>query len=275
MELYFEELPVGLCLKKCIPQQNETELVIPTGVTSLAPGALRYCRSINRLTLPSTLRVADADPFACMTALRHISVSPDHPEYFSREGVLFKREGQDCVKLLCYPAGRLDRAYVIPEDVRIIGALAFANSVHLQKVLLHKRLLVVEKYAFAGSAALRYVQFDCMNLLQLQQGAFRDCNWLEHVCIRGKIACIDQNAFSGCARLKHIAFPEGLVYVGKGAFSYCLQLETIALPQSVNFIGEDVFYNCPQLKRVQLTRNVARLIPRHHDIVCIEPAFED
>jgi len=272
MKMYFDELPVGLRLNRCVPEGDETELSIPEGVTELSDVALRYCPNITHLKLPSTLKLHNGAALTRASGLQHIEAAPDNPYFFSRDGVLFRTEGPNTLCLLRYPAARKDKAYIIPRDVQVVGSYAFTNCTHLEKVLLHEDIWNVGEGAFAMCLALQYVQIDCRQLLYLREYAFRFCSRLEQVNINGKIGRVGEYAFDGCAKLTHITFPAGLTHIGRAAFVRS-GLESITLPSTVVHLGMNIFYDCDDLKRIRCTNAVAQLIPEHHDLIMLQYTF--
>lgn len=272
MKFSFDDAPTGSKLLSCVPDEHETELVIPEGVTLIHDAALRRCTKITRLTLPSTVRYLDGSLFSTMTALEYIDVR-DHPDLFSVNGVLYRRDTPATYRIVRYPAGRTDAAFVVPEDVHLIGRYAFSNAVHLKTVVLHKNVWDVHRGAFSMCLNLSYVQVGSSHLLYIREDAFRFCSRLKDVRFCGKLDHIEDRAFDGCAALERLVLPDGLVSLGNEAFVRCASLKELSLPESVESIGTDVFYDCCQDMKILCTQNVASLIPMYHDRIDLLPSF--
>ena len=54
--------------------------------------------------------------------LKEITVSSKNPYFKSDEGVLFNKDGS---KLICYPSGKNETSYKVPDYVKFIDNLAF------------------------------------------------------------------------------------------------------------------------------------------------------
>ncbi len=78
-----------------------TSISIPKETTDIGKGAFSYC-----------------------TKLPAISVSASNPNYSASNGVMYNK---DKTEILCYPAGKTDATFVIPETVTSIGEWAFAG----------------------------------------------------------------------------------------------------------------------------------------------------
>lgn len=97
-------------------------LTIPDGVTSVGNWAFYSCRYIEKVYIPASVKKIGEGAF-CGRALKEIILEEGIENYVSEGGVLFNK---DKTLLLCYPAGKTQATYVIPESVTAIGSCAFS-----------------------------------------------------------------------------------------------------------------------------------------------------
>lgn len=82
-----------------------------------------------------------------------IIVDEENEHYCSEDGVLFSK---DMKELICYPCGREDTCYRIPEGVEVIKTEAFLNVETLRTVLFPQSLFCVEERAFSACEQLDF-----------------------------------------------------------------------------------------------------------------------
>ena len=145
---------------------NETEVVVPDGVTSIGGRAFSYASSIKRITLPESIKVIDFAAFSHCEGLETINIP---------EGTKFK-DGQQfdgCSSL---------REIYLPDGVERLGYNIFSGCTSLEKVRLSESLTYIPSSAFYG------------------------CTSLEHITIPASVEEIHENAFADCTSIKTIEF---------------------------------------------------------------------
>ena len=152
--------------------------------------------------------------------LTEIAVDEANPYLTSADGVLFSK---DMTALLCYPLGREDDAYTVPEGVKEIGENAFCNCRNLKTVSLPRGLETVGVWAFM------------------------DCGGLTEVSLPEGLKEIGVAAFSGCCSLERADLPESLVTLGASAFYDCGKLTSAYIPAGLASWGGNAFGNCDSL----------------------------
>jgi hypothetical protein len=100
---------------------------------------------------------------------------------------------------------------VIPEGVRIIKWIAFANQENLTSVTLPSTLRVIGVSAFSRSG-------------------------LRTVRIPDSVEEIDAGAFSNCYNLTDVNIPAGIKHIGSYAFGWCRVLSSVTIPASIRSI---------------------------------------
>ena len=108
-----------------------TEVSLPDSITALGGSAFGGCSSLSALRLPAGLSVFDPEMVWGCTALSAIEVSPENQTFRTENGVLLSKGGQT---LVCYPAGKLEKQYVVPSGVKVIGTRAFCSNQFLRAI---------------------------------------------------------------------------------------------------------------------------------------------
>ena len=85
------------------------------------------------------------NPFSKCYSLESIEVDEENPSMKSVDGVLISKDG---TRLYCYPIGKQQEAYSIPEDVEWIGANAFEGSHNLTTLTIPNNITHICSCAF-------------------------------------------------------------------------------------------------------------------------------
>ena len=108
---------------------------------------------LQSLSLPKTVTEIGKTAFSNCAKLPEILVSEDNPAYVSENGVLFDRAKTE---LLCYPAGKNDTKYTVPDSVTTIDAEAF-SCCNLAAVTLPASVSSIGLSAFQTCAQLKEI----------------------------------------------------------------------------------------------------------------------
>jgi hypothetical protein len=101
---------------------------IPNSVDTIDRFAFDYCRAITFITIPSSVSVIREQAISDCYNLISINVASENSRYTSDSGVLFNKNK---TILICYPAGKKDSSYVIPNSVSTISRRAFSSCYSL------------------------------------------------------------------------------------------------------------------------------------------------
>lgn len=131
---------------------EKLESIELTNVTSLGEMALAYT-GIKTFYIPPTLETIPDDGtdasyevtfcFEGCVNLQSITVDPDHSKYRSVDGVLFAGN-----TLLCYPAGKTDSSYAVPNGTTKIVGEAFKGNNNITAVSVPASVQEIGGYAF-------------------------------------------------------------------------------------------------------------------------------
>lgn len=94
------------------------------------------------------------------------------------------------------------------------------------------------------------------DITQIPEGAFAECQSLNHIKLPNSVTEIGNYAFSGCSSLKSITIPNSVTSIGWGAFDGCSSLTSLTIPNGVTSIGEGVFCGCSSLASITIPNSV-------------------
>ncbi len=208
---------------------NIISVRIPDSITTISDGAFCFCDSLTNISIPDSITSIGNDVFSYCSALISINVDENNSSYSCLDGVLFNK---DKTALICYPRGKNDSIYDIPDGVNTIGYNAFYNCSALTSITVP----------------------DSANLIDVH--AFYNCSSLTSVNIPNGVTTIGLRAFYNCSGITNITIPDSVTTIGDSAFRNCTGLATsITIPDSVTSIGDDVFYNCSGITSIYVDEN--------------------
>ena len=170
-----------------------TSITIPDSVTRIDMSTFRGCSSFTSITIPDNVTYIDIWAFNACTGLTAIDVKAGNNNYTSVNGVLFNK---DKTELICYPAGKTDKSYNIPNCVTNVGGWAFDGCTSLTSITIPDSVTEIDWSAFEG------------------------CTSLTSITIPDSVTEIGWSAFEGCTSLKSITIPSSVTSIGKNAFGY-------------------------------------------------------
>ena len=174
----------------------------------------------------------------------------------------------------------------LPETIKTIGSMAFGGIPTLKNVDLPDSIEIVQGYAFVGSEALEYAEYDGALYLGNENNpylvfvnpkdtnviscrihdetkviggiAFNECKMLETVYLGDGVKYISPSAFMGCSMLNNFIIGEGssLISIANSAFYGCSSLVNIELPNSLKNIDNSAFAQCTSLTKVLIPESV-------------------
>ncbi len=127
-------------------------------------------------------------------ALTEINVSEYNEKYKTIDGVLYSKDGS---KLICYPLGKSEIEFVVPESVTSIGHYAFYYASNLQKISLPDSLVKIGVQAFSFCYKLKEAYIPD-TVTEIGDLAFLQCYELDTIVIGKSIEIIGYDAFTSC-----------------------------------------------------------------------------
>ena len=165
-------------------------ITIPDGVTSIGNGAFENCFELTSINIPDGVTSIGTNAFNGCSGLTDITVDNRNSSYCSESGVLFNKNK---TKFICYPAGKTDSSYKIPDEVTSIGYAAFEECTGLTSIYIPDGVTSIGDYAFER------------------------CTGLESITIPDSVNSIGYEAFDRCTKLTSIYIPDGEISIGFGA----------------------------------------------------------
>ena len=247
-------------------------VVIPETVTDIRSYVFSNCVSLESINIPAGTYGIGGDVFRGCYSLKEINVADGHSYLESFDGILF---GKGMKRIICYPAGRTESSYTIPDVVESIYRDAFVKCEYLRE------LTLPDSFSYIDSGALRcenleklnipkevvYIDFEylrsCPKLsaLSVEEGNPRyksvdgvlysaDLKELEFyptaasgvITVRDGVEVIGAQAFKYCKKITEVILPEGVTKIRDGAFSAC-SVSSVKLPDSLKVIEPRVFYS--------------------------------
>jgi hypothetical protein len=131
-----------------------SSITIPNSVISIGDEAFSYCNALTSITIPNRVTSIGDNAFYQCSGLASIQVESGNEYFLSEGGVLFNK---DKTILICYPAGKTEAPYTIPNSVTSIGDYAFYACSGLTSITIPVSVTSIGDRAFSGCDSLSSV----------------------------------------------------------------------------------------------------------------------
>ena len=183
-----------------------TKITIPNSVTSIGDYAFFGCTGLTSIIIPNSVTNIARNVFGKCKSLSGILVDKDNESYSSVDDVLFNKNKSE---LICYPFGKPDSEYNIPNSVTSIGDYAFFGCTGLTKITIPNSVTTIESYAFFGCTGLTKITIP-NSVTTIESYAFAECTALTSITIPDSVTTIGYEVFYGCTNLTNIFICDGL-----------------------------------------------------------------
>lgn len=203
-------------------------ITIPDGVTSIGNGAFENCFELTSINIPDGVTSIGTNAFYGCSGLTSITVDSSNSSYCSESGVLFNKNK---TALICYPAGKTDSSYKIPDEVTSIEYAAFEACTGLTSITIGGGVTSIGDYAFERCTGLGSITIP-NSVTSIGYAAFNYCTGLTIIYIPDGIS-IGQHAIpSTAARITYIVNSDGSVTITK--IELTNGQNTIDIPAAIN-----------------------------------------
>lgn len=235
---------------------KDKEVLIPNGIIKINYSAFDDYGYPEKIYIPQSVREVDEDAIGGTMQLNNINVSEKNKNYYSHDGVLFKKDPNTLVK---YPNNKAENIYTIPNGVTQIGTFAFSNCANLQVILIPNSVKKIDECAFSANMCLKAIMVDELNNNYTSvNGVIFDKNMTQLIAypeqkenvnyrVPSSVQIIKESTFSSCDFLEVVILPEGIRQIESRAFSYNDNLKSIFFPNSIINIDDDAFEECENL----------------------------
>ncbi len=167
---------------------NLKKITIPNTVTNIGDAAFSHCNSLKEITIPDSVISIGEKAFYECKSLKEIKVSEKNTMYSDIDGVLFNK---DITELLCYPCGKSENSYILPDSVTNIEDFAFKSCKKITEVKIPDSVINIGAWAFKGCSKLTEVKIPD-SVTSVGAWAFSDCSNLEKITLKGFTFKIDE-----------------------------------------------------------------------------------
>lgn len=241
----------------------QTDIVIPSTISTLGDNLFYYCQSISTLTLSNTTTLGEDCLHGC-TSLKTIKLEVDSIEEYCKKGRInlnLSRTLTDNIEYKLLINGQEVTEITIPNDIFRGGIpnFPFKNCSSITSIILPTSLSDRPRLncigGFQGCSSLKNLAipngYTSIGRSPIgRHAAFKGCSSLESIVIPDTITSIDYESFKGCVSLKNIELPESLTYIGAAAFEDCTSLTSITIPKNVKTIDRNAFKGCTALTSI-------------------------
>ena len=203
---------------------SQTRYIMPDNVSAMSENAFYGAKKLKEIQLSKKLeiRVYGVQFFLGCRNLESISVPESNNDFYTVDGVLFRRrdsDGLDNPCLISYPQNKKDSKYEVPKTVKSIERSAFEGNTNLSTVIIPDNVTEIKLCAFMDCRSLSKVVLPS-NLKEISYSAFRNCSSLTDIDIPSSVTTVSICAFYNCNALKNVTIPFNVTKIEYNAFGY-------------------------------------------------------
>lgn len=239
---FMTEIPEGMFNESKIEKLSLGNLIQKIGKNAFA-----YCKSLNNVTIPSSVTIIEDEAFAACPSLTNFNLTGGNivfGDYVFRTCVRTTTEGT-----LHTPLTSL----YIPKEIISIkspGSSALALCPSLKEIIFEDGSQCTEFGICGGMEGLESITLP-NSIKKLSPGAFEVCQNLRQITLPDNLTEISKNAFRYCKKLSNITLPASVEVIGDYAFENA-GLISISIPEKVKAITYLTFKGCTSLSDVEL-----------------------
>lgn len=274
-----------------------TTFSIPSDVYGVRPNAFQQSQNVENINVPASVKelptTGEYTGFTSALKLKNITVDSSNPNFQSRDGVVFSKDGKN---LVAYPNKKEGKPYVVPTDLGVekilggafskcegietiklpaslktVGKNSFKDCIHLTTVEVPKAVTSIEDGAFAGSYHLSAINVEAGNsVYKSDNGVVYTADGKTLVSYpAGKIGeyttlpsteTIRKEAFKSAVGITKLTISKGVKKIENDAFQYTSALKELAFeqPSTLKEIGTWCFVNSA-LEKLEIPASLEKL----------------
>lgn len=253
----------------CSIKGNESEFVVPEGVTVICKHTFFLCDRFTRIVLPASLEKMENNPFSGCSKLELVNHSK---AYFIKDDVIYNGFKTSVVGALNKIK---NKRLVILDGVKTINRNSFWNCKGIECIVFPKSLNDIGYNPFVGcsdihfesnspyykvvdgvlynkdmSKVVCYPSWKAVGHVKLpdsvrtlERGAFSGCDKMTGLDLHN-VNIVNKSCFTNCSSLKSLYCSDLITYIGEWAFAYCSSLEEVSINSKV-IVDNNAFSNCP------------------------------
>lgn len=153
-----------------------------------------------------------------------------------------------------YECKALESVVIQDSKLTEIGIAAFKNCTNLKSINIPQTVRLIGTMGFANCNSLQSTKKNPLNIsegnTEIMDFAFAGCKSMQYIKIPQSVERIGNFAFFECDFLAEVEIGKGnLQEIGDYAFTDC-EMERIVIPEKTGKIGEYAFSNCKRLEKI-------------------------
>ena len=276
----FSDNPLSMKKRIYLNGEQLVDLVVPEGVTSIAPYAFFNVDGLRTVTLPESLQTVGASAFESTMLLDVTipagSIDTNAFRYCFRLSCItlgsdvtqIKSDAfHDCFQLI--EVRNLSTLALTPGESTHGGVASYASVLLTEQEAPSKIFTTADGFRFYENGETRYLlaylgndtvlrlPTDCNGeAYEIYTCAFNYVDTITEVIFSNGVSAIGKGAFERCNGLTALTIPGTVTRLDHSAFYGCASLTTVVLEEGVKTIDEYSFKNCPSLKTVTLPQSL-------------------
>lgn len=238
---------------------------IPTGLTEIPYGMLLTCPKLkSNLVVPSGVTSIGSSAFDGDASLSSITIKATTPPTLQQYNYAFFVQGAnkypiyvpsasvETYKTTEYWTDWADRIEPIVEGK---WRLTYQNGAVSQQCTSYSTTISSSELSYTNVYTLRVGE--CVT--EIGSSACYNKTTLSSVTLSDSVKTIGQNAFRGCTSLKSMIIPDSVTSIGASAFTECTSLEFISLPNGITTISNSMLQGCTGLTDATIPASVTSI----------------